>query len=95
MDALNVFPKETVPAEEQSQWESRMVWKEVTTLIETKEYSKATKVKLGIEARQRRDAAARIERNEDWVPKFFITDDIGGRAELTPEGREMLETVYI
>ena len=72
-----------------------MVWKEVTTLIEAKEYSKATKVKQGIEAKQRKDAALRIERNQEWVPKFFVTDDIGGRAELTDEGRKMLETVYV
>lgn len=72
-----------------------MVWKDVTTLIEAKEYSKATRVKQSIEARQRRDAAVRKERNEYWIPKFFVTDEIGGRAELTQAGREMLETVYV
>jgi oxysterol-binding protein-related protein 9/10/11 len=92
LEALNVIPKTCLPT--QLPLESREVWKEVTNLIEAKEYSKATKVKQGIEARQRKDAAARKERNEDWVPRYFVTEDLGGRAELTKEGREMLETVY-
>jgi oxysterol-binding protein-related protein 9/10/11 len=74
--------------------ESRMVWKEVTELIHAKEFSRATKVKQNIEAKQRRDAALRNERNQEWVPKYFVRDAIGGRADLTREGREMLETVY-
>ena len=71
------------------------MWEELTTLIEAEEYSKATKVKQGIEAKQRKDAATRKERNENWVPKYFILEGIGGRAELTSEGKEMLETVYV
>jgi oxysterol-binding protein-related protein 9/10/11 len=94
LEALTVIPKTCLPAETQLSLESRAVWKEVTNLIEAKEYSKATKVKQGIEARQRKDAATRKERNEDWVPTYFVTEDLGGRAELTKEGREMLETVY-
>ena len=73
---------------------SRMVWEEITNLIKVKEYSKATKVKQSIEARQRKDAAVRKERNEDWVPRYFVTENLGGRAELTREGREILDTVY-
>ena len=94
LEALNVIPKTCQPTEMQLPLESRVVWKEVTNLIEAKEYSKATKVKQGIEGRQRKDAAARKERNEDWVPKYFVKEDLGGRADLTREGREMLETVY-
>ena len=74
--------------------ESRMVWKDVTSLIETKEYAKATKVKQEIEARQRRDAALRKESNEEWVPKYFVLEDLGGRSKLTKEGWQMLQTVY-
>ena len=92
--ALTVIPKSCLPSETQLPLESRIVWKEVTNLILAKEYSKATKLKQGIEARQRKDAAARKERNEDWVPKYFVTEDLGGRAALTREGRETLDRIY-
>jgi oxysterol-binding protein-related protein 9/10/11 len=92
--ALTVIPKSCSPLETQLPLESRIVWKEVTDLILAKEYSKATKLKQGIEARQRRDAAARKESNEDWVPRYFVMEDLGGRAELTREGREMLDRIY-
>ena len=71
-----------------------MVWKEVIDLMTTKEFSSATKAKLRIEAKQRKDAATRKDRNEEWLPKYFATDCLGGRAALTDVGREMLETVY-
>jgi len=93
LDALNVIPKECLPDETQLPHESRRVWKEVTDLILAKEYSKATKVKQAIEGKQRKDAAIRKENNQEWVPTYFVTEEIGGRAELTKEGREMLETV--
>ncbi len=88
------MPKTCPHPETQLPLESRIVWKEVTNLIEAKEYFKATKVKQSIEARQRKAAAVRKERHEDWVPRYFVTEDLGGRAELTGVGREMLETVY-
>jgi hypothetical protein len=47
-----------------------------------------------IESRQRRDAALRKEKNEEWVPKYFVMGDFGGRSQLTQEGIKMLETVY-
>jgi oxysterol-binding protein-related protein 9/10/11 len=94
MEALNVIPKECLPAETQLPMESRNVWREVTQLIHEKEFSKATKVKQSIESRQRRDAALRKESNQQWVPKYFVMGDFGGRAKLTREGMEMLETVY-
>lgn len=94
LEALSVIPKSCLPTEAQLPLESRVVWKEVSNLIHAKEYSKATKVKQGIEARQRNDAAARKERNEDWVPRYFDREDLGGRAELTREGREMLDMIY-
>lgn len=89
-----MLPKEAPSAEDQLPTESRQVWKEVIDLMEEKEYSRATKAKQGIEAKQRKDAATRKERNEEWIPKYFVTGDLGGRAALTDEGREMLETIY-
>jgi hypothetical protein len=94
LETLSVIPKECPPEEEQLSTESQMVWKDVSELIHAKEYSRATKVKLRIEAKQRTDAALRKEQNEEWAPKYFVKEDIGGRAELTREGREMLEAVY-
>lgn len=94
LEALRVIPKELIPIDEQYAMESRMVWKDVTALIEAKDFAKATKMKQNIEAKQRKDAAARKERNEEWVPKFFVLEDLGGRSKLTREGWDMLETVY-
>jgi oxysterol-binding protein-related protein 9/10/11 len=95
LEPLNILPKECLPDETQLPMESRKVWEEVSGLIHSKEYSKATRVKQGIEGKQRKDAAVRKEKNEEWIPKYFVTEDIGGRAELTREGREMLETMYV
>ena len=94
LQALSVIPKETLPDENQFPNESRKVWEEVTDLIHVKEWGKATRVKQGIEGKQRKDAATRKERNEEWVPKYFVWEEMGGRATLTDAGREMLETVY-
>jgi hypothetical protein len=95
LQALDPLTKETYPAEEQHPNESRMVWKEVIDLMGVKEFSRATTAKQGIEAKQRKDAKTRKERNEEWVPNFFVTEDIGGRAALTDKGWEMLETIYV
>ena len=71
------------------------MWEEVTELINAKEWGKATRVKQAIEGKQRKDAHVRKECNEEWVPKFFVWEEMGGRAGLTDAGREMLETVYV
>jgi len=73
--------------------ESHQVWAEVTASIHAKEWSKATKLKQAIEARQRKAAAARKQRNEEWEPKYFVMEDNGGRAVLSPEGIEMVESL--
>jgi len=73
--------------------ESRQVWTDVTAAIHAKEFSKATKLKQAIEARQRKAAAARKERDEEWEPKYFVMEDNGGRAVLSQEGQEMLESL--
>jgi len=92
LSAIQCLPKEcpTPP----HPLESRQVWSEVTDLINLKDWGKATKVKQGIEAKQRRDAALRKERGEEWVPKLFVLGSHGGRAVLTKEGWDMLETIY-
>lgn len=88
-----MIPKECPPEETQLPMESRNVWTEVTAAIHAKEFSKATKMKQAIEARQRRDAALRKERNQEWVPTYFVMENNGGRPVLTKAGRDMLESV--
>jgi hypothetical protein len=94
LQALNVIPKECLPEEGELPLESRRVWRDVTAAIHAKEFSRATKMKQGIEAQQRKAAATRKEQNEEWIPTYFVMDDDGGRPHLSDEGRKMLETVY-
>jgi len=94
LQTLDIIPKECLPEKGELPLESRRVWREVTTAIHAKEFSKATKVKQAIEARQRKAAAMRKEQNQEWVPKYFVMGDDGGRANLSDEGRTILETVY-
>lgn len=93
MESLDVIPKICPPEISQLPLESRQVWTDVTSAILAKEYSRATKLKQGIEARQRKAAAARKERNEEWEPKYFVMEENGGRAVLSDEGREMLDSL--
>jgi len=93
LQALNVIPKECLPEEGELPLESRRVWRDAAA-IHAKEFSKATRMKQGIEARQRKAAATRKELNEAWIPVYFVMDDDGGRPHLSDEGRKMLETVY-
>jgi oxysterol-binding protein-related protein 9/10/11 len=65
-----------LPDENQFPNESRKVWEEVTELINSKEWGKATRVKQAIEGKQRKDAHVRKERNEEWVPKFFVWEEM-------------------
>jgi oxysterol-binding protein-related protein 9/10/11 len=90
---LDVAKKGCPPAEDQLPLESRKVWTDVTAAIHAKEFSKATKMKQSIEARQRKDAAARKETDQEWVPTYFVLEDNGGRPELSAEGREMVESI--
>jgi hypothetical protein len=90
---LDVAKKDCPPAEDQLPLESRKVWKDVTTAIHAKEFSKATKMKQSIETRQRKDAAARKEMDQEWVPTYFVLEDNSGRPELSVEGREMVESI--
>jgi len=93
LEALDVIAKECPPTEIQLPLESRKVWTEVTAAIHAKEFSKATKVKQGIEARQRKEAAVRKDRSQDWIPRYFVVDVNGGQPQLSSEGREMVESI--
>lgn len=78
-DAANatVF-KKIVPAEaEQTQFESRMLWTDVTKAIQSNNQQAATDAKTIIEDAQRKAKAEREEKNEEWVPKHFRKEEDG------------------
>lgn len=89
-----MIPKTAPPKESQLPTETQKVWEDVTEAIYAKEFSRANKAKQFIEAKQRRDAATRKERNEEWVPKYFRMEGTEHRPELTEEGEKMLESIY-
>jgi oxysterol-binding protein-related protein 9/10/11 len=95
LEKLNVIPKKAPPMESQLSTETQKVWEDVTSAIHAREFSKANKAKQTIEAKQRRDAAARKERNEEWVPKYFKMEGTELRPELTEEGENMLQNIYM
>jgi hypothetical protein len=89
---LMPVPKIVPPEENQLPNESRIFWKDVTNAIINKQYGEATKAKQAIEERQRKKAAERQAKNEEWKPRFF-TESVGpkGRPELNEEGKEVLK----
>lgn len=94
IDITPLFPvKKTVPPREyQLPNESLNFWSNVTDAILDKRYSYATKLKQEIEERQRRKAAERKERNEEWKPRFFTAAVTPlGKPELTEDGLRVLE----
>lgn len=97
IDITPLFPASKIvpPEEDQLPNESRRFWSEVTAAILEKRYSQATKLKQDLEERQRKEAAARRERNEEWVPRFFtgvVTPP--GKPELTEEGKKILRMMH-
>ena len=65
LNPLLVIPKRVRPLEKQHAFESRKLWENVTTRLERKEYSEATKFKLAIEQKQRDKAAERKKKGEE------------------------------
>ncbi|KAK0542834.1 hypothetical protein OC846_006394 [Tilletia horrida] len=91
MNDLVVLPKQVRPLEEHEPLESRRVWGKVIDAINTKDYNRATKEKQIVEQRQRDEATARKEKNEEFEPQFFEKDYQDGRPTLKPKGREVVE----
>ncbi|KAK5995617.1 Oxysterol-binding protein-like protein 1 [Cladobotryum mycophilum] len=100
---LGSKPVKTVPVEEQHVIidivplnmlpnESLRLWSGVTKAILSKQYSKATEVKVELEENQREKARQREKNNEVWKPVFFehVVGN-GGKPDLTEKGREVLE----
>lgn len=58
----------------------------------SKQYSKATNVKVDLEEKQREKARERERKNEPFKPVFFDqATDKRGTPELTEAGRQVLE----
>lgn len=89
---LSVAPKILPPQDDQLPNESLKLWFGVTNAIHSKQYSKATQVKLELEEAQREKARLREKNGESWTPVYFehVTGN-GGRPDLTEKGKQMLE----
>ncbi|KEZ42863.1 Uncharacterized protein SAPIO_CDS5291 [Scedosporium apiospermum] len=92
MAPLSVAPKVLPPREKQLPNESLTLWAGVTNAIVSKQYSKATTVKIELEEEQREKARQRERDNVEWQPVFFthVTGN-GGRPDLTDKGKEVLK----
>lgn len=85
-------PKSLPPQEKQAENESLRLWDGVTQAILSKQFSRATTVKIELEERQREKARERERLNEPFKPLFFTqVTDKGGRPDLTDKGRQVLE----
>ncbi|OBR16114.1 Oxysterol-binding family protein [Colletotrichum higginsianum IMI 349063] len=91
LNPLSVAPKVLPPKEKQLENESLTMWGGVTEAIHSKQFSRATQVKVELEERQRELARERERTGEVFKPVFFeqVTDQ-GGKPELTEKGREVL-----
>ncbi|KAI0475388.1 oxysterol-binding family protein [Xylariaceae sp. FL0804] len=92
LNPLAVAPKSLPPKELQAENESLQLWDGVTQAINSKQYTKATNVKVELEEKQREKARERERKNETWEPIFFnqVTDK-GGKPDLNAKGRQVLE----
>lgn len=94
LNPLTVAPKVLPPQDQQAENESLQLWDGVTQAIVSKQFAKATNVKIELEEQQREKARLREQNNETWQPLFFsqITDK-GGKPELSDKGKQMLERI--
>jgi oxysterol-binding protein-related protein 9/10/11 len=84
--------KSCPPPPEQLPNESRTFWAEVTSAINEKRYTDATRVKQDLEQAQRDKAAKRLELKTEYQPRFFtkVTEQ-SGKPELTAYGKSTLK----
>ncbi|KAI1485136.1 hypothetical protein F5X96DRAFT_674920 [Biscogniauxia mediterranea] len=92
LNPLTVAPKSLPPKELQAENESLQLWDGVTQAILSKQFSKATTVKVELEEKQREKARERERKKETWKPVFFdqVTDK-AGKPDLNDKGRALLE----
>lgn len=80
------------PKESQAPNESLTLWGGVTDAILSKQYGRATQVKVELEEAQREKARQREINNDPFQPVFFqhVTGN-GGKPDLTEKGERVLE----
>nr|CDS33023.2 oxysterol binding protein 9 [Hymenolepis microstoma] len=69
--ALPTMKKQVRPRSNQLPNESRKMWESVTLNLKQGNIDAATDAKSLLEQRQRREAAARLEARQRWVPSYF------------------------
>lgn len=91
---LQVASKIVPPTEKQVENESLQLWGGVTEAILSKQFAKATNVKVELEEKQREKARERERKNETYKPAFFVQiTDKGGRPDLSEKGRQVLDRI--
>ncbi|XP_039437212.1 oxysterol-binding protein-related protein 9 isoform X1 [Culex pipiens pallens] len=71
VNSIPIFKKQVRPVCEQSECESRKVWKEVTAGLKMNDIDKATNAKFLVEQKQREEARERKETSGEWANKYF------------------------
>jgi hypothetical protein len=67
-------------------------WSGVTAAIQARQFSRATSLKQELEEQQREKTREREAKGKAWKPRFFTdATHAGGRPELTPDGRRVLD----
>ena len=61
--------------EDQSEFESRRLWSNVTAALKKNDQDTATTEKTALEDAQRATRNERKEKGEEWTPRFFKSDD--------------------
>ncbi|KAM4056617.1 oxysterol-binding protein [Hirsutella rhossiliensis] len=89
---LTVAPKVLPPQDQQLPNESLNLWSGVTEAICSKQFAKATNLKIELEESQREKAREREKTGEEWKPVFFehVTGN-GGKPDLTNKGKLVLD----
>lgn len=71
VNKIPIFKKQVRPISEQTEYESRNVWKEVTAGLKLNEIERATNAKCQVEQKQREEAKIRKDNDGIWETKYF------------------------
>lgn len=71
VNSIPIFKKKVRPVAEQTDNESRNVWKEVTAGLKMNDIDKATNAKFQVEQKQRNEARERKETSGEWEHRYF------------------------
>lgn len=84
VNEIPIVKKVVRPICDQSEMESRRLWKEVTAGLRLNDIDKATNAKTELEQRQREEAKERKERNLQWETKSFRETGGGDWVYVSP-----------